>query len=153
MVDKDELLNVARSAIRGLDRRTDTLNKDFYQVMKNTYDPGSPEYEALSGIPTEGGTPAPDPVEINEVLQGGDDDLHVLVSYLAGGGDHATTKLIEHMVVGVDADFIHTAPLDPSGNTLGPYTVGQVVKVRTSVSNSSGTRTSAVRTITIATPL
>lgn len=57
------------------------------------------------------------------------------------------------MVEGVDSDFTHEAELDPSGNTLGPFTVGQVVKVRTSVTNSTGTRTSAVRTITIETPI
>jgi len=57
------------------------------------------------------------------------------------------------MVQGVDADFTHTAPLDASGNALGPFAVNQVVKVRTSTSNSSGTRTSAVRTITIGQPI
>ena len=57
------------------------------------------------------------------------------------------------MVEGVDEDFTHTAPLDASGNALGPFTQGQVVKVRTNVSNSTGARTSPVRTITIEEPI
>jgi len=40
-----------------------------------------------------------------------------------------------------------------SGNTIGPFAVGQVVRVRTHVSNSDGERTSSVRTITITTPI
>ena len=150
---KETLYNSSRGDLRVLDRKVDQLSKNWYQVVKNTYDPGSPEYEALAQIPTEGGTPAPEPVELNPLEQGGDDGLHVLASYVPGGGDHATTKLIEYMIEGVEADFGHEAPLDPSGNTLGPFVVGQVVKVRTKVSNSTATRTSAVRTITIEEPL
>jgi hypothetical protein len=150
--DADSALNKSRGALRTRDRQTDRLNKDWYQIVKNTYDPGTPAYDALDEIPTEQGTPAPDPIDINEVVQGGT-GLQVLVSYIAGGGDHATTEQIEYKVNGVDPDFAHAADLDPSGNTLGPFTVGQVVQVRTKVSNSSGVRTSAVRTITLETPL
>ncbi|MCC6884198.1 MAG: hypothetical protein IT576_18710 [Verrucomicrobiales bacterium] len=48
---------------------------------------------------------------------------------------------------------LYAHSLDPSGNTIGPFEVGQVVHVMTQVSNSSGTRTSAVRTITIEEPI
>ena len=54
---------------------------------------------------------------------------------------------------GVDAEFGHTTALDPSGNMFGPFTVGQVVKVQTKVTNSTGSRTSAIRTITIEAPI
>lgn len=151
--DKGALLDQKRSDLRALDRTVDQLNKNWYQVVKATYDAGSPVRVALEQIPVEEGTPAPDTIDIHEVLQGGVGGLHVLVSYEAGGGDHATTREIQWMVQGVDADFTHTAPLDSSGNALGPFTVGQVVKVRTSVSNSTGTRTSAVRTITVGAPV
>ncbi|HEV7402414.1 MAG TPA: hypothetical protein VGO11_05790 [Chthoniobacteraceae bacterium] len=151
--DAESKLNKTRGALRTLDRTTDRLAKDWYQIVKNTYDPGTPAYDALSEIPTEQGTPAPDPIDINELVQGGATGLQVLVSYIAGGGDHATTKQIEYKVNGIDADFAHAADLDPSGNALGPFVVGQVVQVRTKVSNSSGVRTSAVRTITMETPL
>jgi hypothetical protein len=56
-------------------------------------------------------------------------------------------------VNGVDPGFDRNAPLDPSGNTLSPFAVGQVVRVMTEVSNRSGTRTSTVRTITIEEPI
>lgn len=109
--------------------------------------------QVVDSIPTEQGTPAPDAIEINTVTQGGEDGLHVLVSYVAGGGDHATTRLIKWQVEGVDPSFDHSAPLDASGNALGPFIVSQVVKVMTEVSNSSGARTSVVRTITIEEPI
>lgn len=151
--DDEAVLDKKRGDLRALDRQVDQINKNWYQVIKNTYDPGSPVYEALSSIPVETGTPAPDPIDLNPLEQGGDEGLHVLATYEPGGGAHATTKQVEYMVEGVDADFGHTAELDASGNTLGPFTVGQVVKVRTKVSNSSGARTSAVRSITIEEPL
>lgn len=70
-----------------------------------------------------------------------------------GGGAHTTTKRVKWQVVGVDADFTHSAPLDPSGNALGPFTVGQIVKIITEVSNSVGTRTTAPRISVIGEPV
>jgi hypothetical protein len=151
--DKETALNKKRGNLRTINRNTDQLSKNWYQAAKNTFEPGSEEYLALDQIPVTQGTPLPDTVDIHDLTQGGTDGLHVLVSYEPGGGDHGTTLQIQWMVQGVDADFTHTAPLDASGNALGPFTVGQVVKVRTSVSNSTGTTTGAVRTITIATPI
>ena len=146
---KEELLDGCREALRGHDRATDRLNKTWYKVAKATADAGSPLANALDGITTEAGTPAPVVIEIDHVVQGGDYGLQALVSYIAGGGEHATSKTIRWKIEGVDADFTHSAPLDASGNALGPFTVGQVVKLFAEVSNSSGTRTTAVRTITI----
>ena len=73
--------------------------------------------------------------------------------YEPGGGEHATTRQVEYLVEGVDAEFGHTTALDASGNMFGPFTVGQVVKVQTKVTNSTGSRTSAIRTITIEAPI
>ena len=50
-----------------------------------------------------------------------------------------------------NADY--TTTMDASGNALGPFPEGKVVKVRTLVSNSAGSRTTAPRTITIAAPI
>ena len=133
--------------------QTDSLNKRWYQLAKSLSDTNPGLATALEGITTETGMPAPDPYDIGNLLQGGQGGLQALVSYLPGGGDHATTSLVKWMVEGVDAGFTHSAPLDPSGNTLGPFVVGNVVKVLTEVSNSTGTRTSAVRTITIVEPI
>jgi hypothetical protein len=138
---KAEALDVKRAALRTHDRTVDQLNKRWYKIAKAQSDPGSDLYEALNGITTEPSTPAPDTIEINTVTQGGEAGLQVLVAYVPGGGAHATTKLIKWQVVGVDADFVHSAPLDASGNALGPFAKDQVVKIITEVSNSSGTRT------------
>ncbi len=151
--DKQELLDRKRAELRAHDRAADQLNKRWYKVVKAMHDPGSEVYEALAGITTEPSTPAPETIEINTVLQGGDSGLEVLVSYLPGGGDHATTKLIKWQVVGVDPGFDQSAPLDASGNTVGPFTVGQTIKIITEVSNSAATRTTAPRTIVIAEPV
>ena len=53
----------------------------------------------------------------------------------------------------MDPGFDHSAPLDASGNALGPFVVGQTVSVITEVSNSAGTRTTAPRTIVIEEPI
>jgi hypothetical protein len=153
--NKESALDAAGEALRAQDRTTDQLNKRWYKVVKESHDPGDPVYDALAGIPTEPSTPAPDPIEIETVAQGGEGGLQVLVQYVPGGGDHATTKEVQWEVTGVDAagTFPHTAPLDASGNALGPFVVGKTVKIRTAVSNSSGTRTTAPRTITVATPI
>ena len=148
-----DLLEAKRLVLRTLDRTVDQLNKRWYKAMKGTFDAGSDAYEALDAVPTEGATPVPDAVEIATVTQGGTNGLQVLVAYEPGGGDHATTLLVKWQVVGVDSGFTHQAPLDASGNALGPFTVGQTVKVITEVSNSAGMRTTAVRTITLETPI
>jgi len=151
--DTEGLLKATKQELTELNDATDKLIKSWYKIMKASYDPGSAAYEALSSIPTEGGTPTPDTIEINTVVQGGEDGLHVEADYLPGGGAHATTELLKWMVVGVDLDFTHSVPLTEAGNTIGPFTVGQVVKLITEATNSSGTRTSAVRTITIEPPI
>ncbi len=153
MKDEEEALDVARANLRKHDSITDGLNKSWYKVVKASSDPEDDVYLALNGITTEPSTPAPDAIEINTVAQGGDDGLQVLVEYLPGGGEHATTKLIKWQVVGVDADFTHSAPLDREGNALGPFKVGQVVRVITEVGNSSGTRSTAARTIRLEEPV
>lgn len=105
----EELFDRKRAALRAHDRAADQLNKTFYKSVKASHDPGSEVYDALGGITTETGTSAPDSIEINTVTQGGEAGLQVLVSYLPGGGAHATTKLIKWQVVGTDLTFT-TAP-------------------------------------------
>jgi hypothetical protein len=151
--NKQEILDTKRAALRTLDRRVDQLNKRWYKVVKASYDPGSPEYEALKDIPTEPGTPLPETIEIDTVTQGGEEGLQALISYVPGGGDHATTKKIKWQIVGTDAGFTNEAVLDASGNALGPFPVGTVVKIITEVTNSTGSRTTAPRTITLQEPI
>jgi len=151
--ETQSLLDRARMELRAHDRAVDQLNKRWYKAVKASYDPGSEVYQALNSITTEPGTPVPESIEINTLLQGGESGLQVLAAYVPGGGAHATTKLIKWQIVGVDPGFTHSAPLDASGNTLGPFTQGQTVRVITEVSNSVGTRTTAPRTILIGPPV
>lgn len=150
---KQEALDATRETLRAHDRACDQLNKRFYKVARAQSDPDSPLANALDGITTEPGTPAPETIEIATVTQGGEGGLQALLAFVLGGGDHATTKVVKWKVEGVDADYTHSVPLDASGNALGPFAVGQVVTIITEVSNSSGTRTTAPRTITIQTPV
>ncbi len=87
------------------------------------------------------------------MTQGGEEGRQALVNYPPGGGDHATLKELQFTVQGDAEEFTHKVPLDASGNALGPFAVGTVLTIRTSVSNSAGTRTSAPRTITIQEPI
>ena len=150
---KSSLLDDAREALRAHDRVCDRLNKDWYRLVKTGADGNAALLAALEGIPTEPSTPAPEVVEIDHVTQGGEEGLQTLVSYVPGGGAHATTKVVKWKVDGVDPEFTHAVPLDASGNALGPFAVGQVVHILTEVSNSAGTRTTAPRTITIEEPI
>jgi hypothetical protein len=152
MRDKESILNGKRADLRSHDRAVDQLIKRWYKNVKALADPDSALEMALRLVPTEQGTPAPDTIEIATITQGGEDGLEVLVAYVPGGGDHATTKLVKWQV-NDEEDYPHSRPLDASGNALGPFTVGQVVKVITLVSNSTGTRTVAPRTITIVAPI
>jgi hypothetical protein len=149
----DEALDVRRTALRAHDRAVDQLSKRWYKIAKAQSDPGSALHDALGGITTEPGTPAPETIEIESIVQGGDSGLEVLVAYHPGGGAHATTRTIKWQILGQDDGFNHSAPLDMSGNALGPFVKGQVVKVITEVGNSTATRTTAARTITLGEPV
>ena len=86
-------------------------------------------------------------------MQGGADHLHILLSYDNGTYDGTATSTVEWLVVGVDADFTHhRVTADPSGNALGPFSVGQTVQLRTRVTNTNGTTTGSVRTLTLNAP-
>jgi hypothetical protein len=68
------------------------------------------------------GNNLPATLSIRTILQGGADNRQVLISYVA----------------------------DPSGNAIGPFAAGATVHLRTRVTNSNGTTTGSVRTLTIA---
>lgn len=105
---------------------------------------------ALGQIDT--GSERPATLGITSVLQGGADQLNVLVGYNNGGFTAGAESTIEWMVDGVDTSFSHSAPADPGGNTLGPFAVGQTVKLRTRVTNSTGTTTGSVRSLKLLAP-
>ena len=130
---------------------TDRLNKRYYQRLLAEARTNPTLAAALAQIDTETDN-LPGTLSIASVLQGGDNQLHLLVAYVNGTGANADDRLLDWMVVGTDADFTHTTEVDLSGNLLGPFLVGQTVKIRTRTVNGSGTRTSAVRTLVIQQP-
>lgn len=106
--------------------------------------------EALAQITTESGN-LPGTLGIRTILQGGAGGLRLLVSYDNGSYDASATNTVEWMVTGIDTEFTHQVPADPSGNALGPFASGQTVKLRTrGVTNTNGTTTGSIRTLVIA---
>jgi hypothetical protein len=149
--DRDVDVTTARTNLRTSAATVDRLNKRFYDKLVAESRSNPALAAALDDIETEGSN-MPGTLGIREILQGGVNGLQLLVSYENGTFTTDATSTIEWMVVGVDTDFTHSAPVDPSGNALGPFTVGQVVKLRTRVTNSNGTTTRSVRTLTILNP-
>ena len=138
----------ARTVLRVAATALDRLNKRFYKKLDAESRTNEALAAALGQIATDSAH-LPGTLGIKSILQGGTDGLHLLVSYDNGSFDGSLQSVIQWQVVGVDTDFTHAAPADPSGNALGPFTVGQVVKIRTRVTNSNGTTTGSTRTITV----
>ena len=151
--EKSGLLDTAKEALAAHDAAADDLNKRWYKVVKATADSGTPLANALETIPTEEGTPAPTIVDISTITQGGETGMSALIDWAPGGGDHATTSNLRWKVEGVDADFTHSVPFNRAGNEIGPFEVDQIVRILGEFINSSGTRTTAIRSITIGEPI
>ena len=142
--DKETILNLRKSALQQAADKVDGNNKRWYNAWSGNYEPGSAESDALSQINT--GNPTPEPVarELHTVTpQAGG---HFAITYVAGGGAHATTEVLEWQVGGVDDDFGHGIPLVPAGQTVATgAATGQTVAFRATGTNSSGATSSAVK--------
>lgn len=135
------------SVMEGARRSLDRVNKDWYQAWRAEYPDGTPEGDALAGVDTESGTALPQVLEIAAVVQQG---LSLQVSYVPGTGQHATVKDLNWLVEGVHADWQRVAADPAAGNEIGPFTAGQIVRVRTDVGNSRDhSETSAEQAVTI----
>lgn len=139
----------ARSALRQAALAVDRLNKRFYARLRAEARTNPAVAAALPQITTESEN-QPGTLGLRSILQGGADNLQILLVYDNGSYDATATSTVEWMVVGTDAGFTHSVPADPSGNSLGPFSVGQTVSLRTRVSNANGTTTGSVRTLTLA---
>ena len=139
-----------RTGLRSAATAVDRLNKRFYAKLQAEARTNPALAEALNQIDTDS-LNLPATLGIKSILQGGADNLHLLVSYDSGSYDDTVTSTIEWMVDGTDSDFTHNAAVDPSGNTLGPFAVGKTVKIRTRVTNGNGTTTGSIRSITLQT--
>lgn len=139
-------LSQKKSQLQATSRRTDRNNKRWYAAWGNNFAEGSPENNALSQVDTEEGTNPPTALEIDTLTQTG---LSVAVAYVAGGGHHATSLILLYQIVGTDPDFGHATPVVLAGQTIGPFTAGATINVKTRGTNSAGATESAVQTITL----
>lgn len=159
----NELINLAgrarktnhaqKAAMKTHDQRVDQLNKNWYKVVKSSFEQGTAEFEALRRIPTEKGALVPAVLEIRSLKQGGGKGREVIIRYAPKGGERSTRRRVRWQVVGVDEDYAHELPLDRKGNTLGPFEPGTTLQIIAEVANSAGTRSSAPRMIMIEEPL
>lgn len=148
--DRAAAVRATRLALRNSAAGVDRLNKRFYSKLQGEARENPELAEALGQIDT--GDTRPGTLGILKVLQGGVNQLQLLVSYENGSFEDNATNTLEWMVQGVDAEFSKSQPVDPSGNALGPFTAGQTVALRTRVTTATGTTTGSVRTLTIQAP-
>ncbi len=144
-------LTSARTGLRTPATGVDRLNKHFYAKLQSEARTNPALEVALGQIDTESMN-LPVTLGIKSVLQGGTDQLHLLVNYDNASYDATLTSTIEWQRVGTDAKFSNSLPVDPSGNTLGPFAVGQTVNVRTRVKNGIGTTTGSIRSLKLLAP-
>ncbi|MES2657060.1 MAG: hypothetical protein V4689_00510 [Verrucomicrobiota bacterium] len=135
------------SLLKAADKALDRTNKDWHQAWKSEFPAGTPEGDALAGVATAKSTPRPEVLEIATISQEG---LSLRVTYVAGSGKHATVRMLDYQVEGVDGDFQQVAAEVAAGNVIGPFLPGQSVRVRTDVGNSRArSRRSAEQVVTI----
>lgn len=146
--DRAADVHTARTALRVAATAVDRLNKRFYTKLSAEARNNQALADALPQIETESAG-RPWTLGIRSVVQGGSDGAHLLVSYDPGTYDGAATSTLEWQVVGVDEDLSRSVAADPSGNALGPFTAGSTVKLRTRVTNTNGTTTGSIRTLTL----
>jgi hypothetical protein len=146
--DRAADVSTARTDLRVAATALDRLNKRFYSKLQSEARENPALATALDQIETEGAN-LPDTLGLRSILQGGTGNLQILLSYDNGSFTGTATSTVEWMIVGTDNDFTRSTPADPSGNALGPFVVGQTVKLRTRVSNANGTTTGSVRTLTL----
>ena len=137
-----------RGTLRRDAQRVDRINKAAYKGMMALADPGTPGMDALGTISTESTSLLPDTLGIRSISQGGTNGLQVLVNFEPSAIEPGETRELQYMRDGIDADWT-TIAVDASGNALGPFAVGQTIRVRTSVTNSHGTRNSGTRRLVI----
>ncbi len=149
--DTTAAVSSSRTTLRMAATNVDRLNKRFYAKLQSEARTNPALAAALDQIDTESMN-LPGTLGINSIVQGGTDQLHLLVNYDNASYDGTATDAIEWQVVGTDIDFANSAAVDPSGNTLGPFAVGKTVNVRTRVTNGNGTTTGSIRTLTMQPP-
>ena len=127
------VLSTKRTMSKREARKLDKWNKDWHLAWKSEFPPGTNEGDALGNVDTEEGTAMPEVLLIASVTQVG---LSLEVEYDQESGEHATVLELLYKVTGVHSDWQRVPANKVDGNTIGPFTAGQVVTLRTDVGNS-----------------
>jgi hypothetical protein len=146
--DERGKLAVKREALRALATKVDDNNKRWFAAWEGEFAANSAERAALSQIDTGGQTPAPEALEINtaEVVA----PNQVAVTYVADGGDNATSFKLKWKIETVDADFVHEAVLNLAGQTVTVAGAsGKTVSFKAVATNSTASTDSAVKQVTM----
>ena len=114
-------------------------------------DPGTPAEAALDTIPTSTQSSLPETLGIRTFTQGGTNGLQLLIAYEPYSLEAGETAVLQYRRVDLDPDWIDV-PFDASGNAIGPFAVGETVRVRTKVTNSAGSREGGARQLTLIAP-
>lgn len=145
--DQKAALNKTRSALQKQTLEVDRNNKRWFVAWEGNFPDGSPERDALSQIDTGPTTPVPSAKLIDQASAQGNGAVGV--TYVAGGGAHASVLLLLWKVVGVDNDFAHETVLLLGGQTVSGLPVGATVQFKTRASNSKGHTDSAVKSAVV----
>jgi len=133
-------------ALRALSTKVDVNNKRWFAAWEGEFPAGSPERAALSQIDTGSPTPLPDALEINTAVVQPPD--RVVLTYVAGGGDHATSFKLKWKIETVDTDFVHEAVLNLVGQTVTiANAAGKTVSFIAVATNSTGSTNSAAKQV------
>jgi len=124
----------------------DVNNKRWFAAWEGEFPAGSPERAALSQIDTGTPTPPPEALEINTAVVQPPDQ--VVLTYVAGGGDHATSFKLKWKIETVDTDFVHEAVLNLVGQTVTiANAAGKTVSFIAVATNSTGSTNSAAKQV------
>ncbi len=109
----------------------------WYEAATTLFKEGTAIGDMIRGtIPTSPQTPPPEFYEIASLApQGGG---AVDVTYVPGGGDHATVLTLLWRNVNTEPTFVHSTPLVPAGQTVTGLTPDETYAFATRAENSTG---------------
>ena len=146
--DAASTVSTARGALRTATAALDRWNKRFYAKLQAEARTNETLAGAMDQIATDS-VNLPGTLGIKSIVQDAEAPTHLRVTYEPGRFKEEVTNAVEWQVAGTDVDWAHSVPAEAGGNSLGPFAVGQVVRIRSRVTNGNGTTTGSVRTITV----
>ncbi len=152
VANAEERDDAGRDALYAAARDVEKLCIRFLKAATGMAEPGTPAADSLDTIPTTTESNLPDALRVTTFSQGGVDGLQLIAAYAPYALDPDETAVLQFMRVDIDADW-QSVPYDASGNAIGPFEIGQTVKARTRVTNTSGSRDGGTRQLTLISPM